>query len=98
MEIMICPLQRVEREGGFKEHEVQKNGECAAGGKPADWLRGGGESDDFSVTLTAYDQRGSIIGLLDATMGAGSSVAPVRYSSTAAAQERPSEMAHTTRL
>lgn len=24
MEIMICPLQRVEREGGFKEHEVQK--------------------------------------------------------------------------
>lgn len=47
MEIMICPLQRVEREGGFKEHEVQKNGECAAGGKSADWLRGGGESDDF---------------------------------------------------
>lgn len=24
MEIMICPLQRVEREGGFKVHEVQK--------------------------------------------------------------------------
>ena len=50
------------------------------------------------VFYRAVAQRGSIIGRLDATIGAGSSVDPVRYSSTAAAQERPSEMAHTTRL
>ena len=45
-------------------------------------------------------QRGSIIGRWLALIGAGSSLvcSLERYSSTAAAQERPSAMAQTTRL
>ncbi|KFJ01329.1 1,4-dihydroxy-2-naphthoate octaprenyltransferase [Bifidobacterium stellenboschense] len=50
--------------------------------------------------MASRNQRGSIIGLVLALIGAGSSLVCSldRYSSTAAAQERPSAMAHTTRL